>query len=97
MVADLAPVLGASSLHLERTDTMATAATRAPRGTKTLSQAFFTAAAALNEDKRPAAIKAALTSIRLEMKAKELKARAAKAKARAAAGKPPLGRPARAA
>jgi hypothetical protein len=76
---------------------MATAATRAPRGTKNLSQAFFAAAESINEEKRPAAIKAALASIRLELKAKQLKERAAKAKARAAQGKRPVGRPAKAA
>jgi hypothetical protein len=76
---------------------MATTTTRAPRGTKALSQAFFAAAASIEEEKRPAAIKAALASIRLELKAKQDTTKVARAKARAVAGKRPLGRPAKAA
>ena len=74
---------------------MASVSPRAPRGTRILSQAFFEAAEAIQEEKRPAAMKAALASIRLELKAKQLKAKIARARMRAAAGKRPIGRPAK--
>jgi hypothetical protein len=66
---------------------MATATTsaRAPRGTKALTQAFFSAAAAIPEPQRAAVIKAALSGIRDELKAVREKAAAAKAKSKSAA------------
>ena len=70
----------------------ATTANRAPRGTKPVSQAFFTALESIPEASRPAVGKAALTMIRDEMKTRKdkLKAVAAKEKekARAAAASP---------
>jgi hypothetical protein len=66
-----------------------TTTTRAPRGTKNLSLAFFAAADAIKEDKRPAAIKAALASIRGELKATRERAKLAKSRA----GKRGPGRP----
>jgi hypothetical protein len=62
----------------------ATTSTRAPRGIKTLTQAFFGAADAIPEAQRAAVIKAALTAIRNELKADREKAAAAKAKAKSA-------------
>jgi hypothetical protein len=64
-----------------------TTATRAPRGTKPVSQAFFTALAAVPEAARSAVGKAALGMIRDELKARQekIKASAAREKAR----KPP--------
>jgi len=65
-------------------------ATRAPRGTKNLSLAFFAAADAIREDKRPAAIKAALASIRGELKASRERAKLAKSRAgKRGPGRPP--------
>ena len=61
-----------------------TTATRAPRGTKPVSQAFFTALAAVPEAARSAVAKAALAMIRDELKARQekIKASAAREKAR---------------
>jgi hypothetical protein len=76
--------------NLKETCTMpATTTIRAPRGTKNLSLAFFAAADAIKEDKRPAAIKAALASIRGELKASRERAKLAKSRA----GKRGPGRP----
>jgi hypothetical protein len=61
-----------------------TTATRAPRGTKVLTQAFFSAADAIAEPQRAAVVKAALAAIRDELKAIREKAAAAKAKAKPA-------------
>jgi hypothetical protein len=68
--------------NLKETCTMpaTTTTTRAPRGTKNLSLAFFAAADAIKEDKRHAAIKAALASIRGELKASQERAKLAKAR-----------------
>ncbi len=72
----------------------ATNATRAPRGTKPVSQAFFSALESIPEASRSAVAKAALTMIRDEMKMRKdkLKVTAAKEKekekARAAAPAP---------
>ena len=65
-----------------------TTATRAPRGTKPVSQAFFTALAAVPEAARSGVAKAALAMIRDELKARQekIKASAAKEKARKPAG-----------
>jgi len=62
----------------------ATTSARAPRGTKVLTQAFFSAADAIPEPQRAAVIKAALAAIRDELKAVREKALAAKAKAKSA-------------
>jgi hypothetical protein len=62
----------------------AATSTRAPRGTKTLTQAFFGAADAIPEAQRAAVVKATLTAIRNELKADREKAAAAKAKAKSA-------------
>jgi hypothetical protein len=61
-----------------------TIATRAPRGTRPVSQAFFAALDAVPELARPAVAKAAQTMIRDELKARreKIKAIAAKEKAR---------------
>ncbi len=61
-----------------------TTATRAPRGTKPVSQAFFTALAVVPEAARNVVAKAALIMIRDELKARreKIKAVAAKEKAR---------------
>jgi hypothetical protein len=60
-----------------------TVSSRLPRGTKPVSQAFFTALEAVPEASRIAVAKAAYAMIREEMKAQrdKLKARAAKEKA----------------
>jgi hypothetical protein len=77
----------------------ATTPARSPRGTKFLTQAFFSAAGEIPEAQRAAVVKAALTAIRDQMKASREKATLAKAKAKgktAAAPKQPmkkLGRP----
>jgi hypothetical protein len=63
---------------------MALGATRALRGTKTLTHAFFDAAEAIPVDRRPAVVKAALASIRDELKATRDKAKLAKAEDAAA-------------
>ncbi len=68
-----------------------TPATRAPRGTKILTQAFFAAADEIPEAQRAAVVKAALAAIRDELKNDREKAKIAKAKipakAKTAAGK----------
>ena len=64
---------------------MALQATRALRGTKTLTAAFFNAADSIPINRRPAVVKAALASIRDELKAAREKARVAKAKVAAPA------------
>ncbi len=59
---------------------MALGAARALRGTRTLTRAFFDAAESIPVDRRPAVVKAALVSIRDELKAIRDKAKLAKAK-----------------
>ena len=68
---------------------MAIQAVRALRGTKTLTQAFFNAADVIPLDKRPAVVKAALSSIRDELKNAREKAKLAKSKVA-----PPVKKPA---
>jgi hypothetical protein len=63
--------------------TKATTSARAPRGTKILTQAFFSAAEEIPEPQRGEVIKAALASIRDALKATREKAKAVKAKAKA--------------
>jgi hypothetical protein len=63
----------------------ATVSTRAPRGTKTLTQAFFSAAESIPDAQRLAVVKAALAAIRDQIKNDREKSRAATAKARARA------------
>ena len=58
----------------------ATTATRAPRGTKPVSQAFLTALDSIPEMSRAAVAKAALTMIRDEMKSRKEKLKVATAK-----------------
>jgi len=62
----------------------ATVATRAPRGTKTLTQAFFSAADGIPESQRGAVVKAALAAIRDQLKQDREKVKVAKAKVRGA-------------
>jgi hypothetical protein len=69
----------------------AAASSRAPRGTKVLAQAFFSAAEEIPEGQRDAVVKAALASIRDTLKEAREKAKTAKAKAKA--DKPSRGRP----
>ncbi len=69
-----------------------TTASRAPRGTKTLKQAFFSAADSVPQAQRDGVIKAALAAIRDELKADKEKARAAKARAKT---KPAKSKPAK--
>ena len=57
---------------------------RAPRGTRTVAQAFFQAAEEIPEDRRPDVVKAALSLIRDQIKEAREKARAAKQKRSAA-------------
>jgi hypothetical protein len=64
----------------------ATATDRAPRGTKVLAQAFFTAADGIPDDRRDAVVKAALALIREQLKDVRDKAKAAKAKHAGAKG-----------
>jgi hypothetical protein len=76
----------------------AATSTRAPRGTKILAKAFFTAAEEFPEAQRAEVIKAALVAIRDELKVAREKAAAAKAKAKgkkvtAVAPKKKIGRP----
>jgi hypothetical protein len=61
-----------------------TTSVRAPRGTRVLTQAFFSAADAIPEPHRAAVVKAALAAIRNELKAAREKAAAAKVKAKSA-------------
>lgn len=70
----------------------ATATNRAPRGTKILSQAFFSAADGIPEAQRAAVVKAALAAIRDEVKNTRDKAKVAKAKAKAQVAKKPAAR-----
>ena len=63
--------------------TKATPSARAPRGTKILTQAFFSAAEEIPEPQRDEVVKAALASIRDALKATREKAQAVKAKAKA--------------
>ena len=62
-------------------------ATRAPRGTKPVAQAFFTALDTIPEATRVAVSKAALVMIRDEMKVAKEKVKATAVKAKAAAAK----------
>jgi len=66
----------------------ATSAIRAPRGTKTLKQAFFSAADSVPEAQRGAVVKAALAAIRDELRAGKERARIAKGKLKAKTAKP---------
>jgi hypothetical protein len=75
----------------------ATATSRAPRGTKTLTQAFFSAADSVPEAQRAAVVKAALAAIRDELRNTRDKAKIAKAKARAKSAKRPAARGAKSA
>lgn len=50
-----------------------TSRVRAPRGTKTLTQAFFSALADIPEDRRDAVAKAAQSAIREELQARRVK------------------------
>src|SRR3954465_11853668 len=61
----------------------AAASSRAPRGTRVLTQAFFSAAEEVPEGQRDAVVKAALASIRDMLKEAREKAKVAKAKAKA--------------
>jgi hypothetical protein len=74
-----------ANIRIEIEMATATTSIRAPRGTKALTQAFFSAAAATPEPQRAAVIKAALSGIRTELKTVREKASAAKAKAKSAA------------
>ena len=66
---------------------MAIQATRALRGTKTLTRAFFDAADTIPLDRRPAVVKAALASIRDELKMAREKAKLTKSKVTSTATK----------
>jgi hypothetical protein len=59
---------------------MALQTTRALRGTRTLTRAFFDAADTISLDRRPAVVKAALASIRDELRMAREKSKATKAK-----------------
>lgn len=65
---------------------------RAPRGTKTLTQAFFSAADGIPETQRAAVIKAAVAAIRDQLKEVREKAKAVKVKAKEKASKASAGR-----
>lgn len=65
----------------------ATSGARAPRGTKTLIQAFFSAADSIPEATRADVVKAALAAIRDQLKDVRDKAKVAKAKAKEKAAK----------
>ena len=67
----------------------ATPTPRAPRGTKTLIQAFFSAADGIPEAQRADVIKAAVAAIRDQLKDDREKAKVAKAKVKAKSGKAP--------
>ena len=67
---------------------MAIQAVRALRGTKTLTQAFFNAADSIALERRPAVVKAALSSIRDELKTAREKAKLAKSKVASPVKKP---------
>jgi hypothetical protein len=66
----------------------AAASSRAPRGTRVLTQAFFSAADEIPESQRDAVVKAALASIRDTLKEAREKTKTAKA----TAGRPSRGR-----
>src|SRR3954468_10501192 len=68
----------------------AAASSRAPRGTRVLTQAFFSAAEEIPEGQRDAVVKAAFASIRDTLKETREKAKAAKAKTKTS--KQPRGR-----
>jgi hypothetical protein len=70
----------------------ATATARAPRGTKILAQAFFTAADAVPEAQRDGVVKAALALIREQLKDARDKAKVAKEKLKAKGAKGPATR-----
>ena len=70
---------------MAKADTMAA---RAPRGTKPVSQAFFTALEQIPEASRAAVAKSALTLIRDEMKTRREKLKLAAAKEKEKARKP---------
>jgi hypothetical protein len=57
---------------------------RALRGTKTLTRAFFEAAETISADRRPAVVKAALASIREDLKSEREKVKLAKLKSKEA-------------
>jgi hypothetical protein len=65
----------------------ATTSTRAPRGAKTLAQAFFTAADSIPDAQRAGVVKAALSVIRGQLKDVKDKAKAAKIKVKEKAAK----------
>jgi hypothetical protein len=67
----------------------ATVATRAPRGTKTLTQAFFSAAAGIPEIQRSVVVKAALAAIRDQLNEDRERVKATKAKAKLKTAKTP--------
>jgi hypothetical protein len=64
-----------------------TTSTRAPRGAKTLTQAFFNAADGIPDAQRADVVKAALTAIRNQLKEVKDKAKIAKMKAKEKAAK----------
>lgn len=66
-----------------------TTSSRAPRGTKPVSQAFFTALEAIPDASRAAVAKAAIVMIRDEMKARKDKLKLAAAKEKARKPAPP--------
>jgi TRAP-type C4-dicarboxylate transport system substrate-binding protein len=68
------------------------AATRAPRGTKVLAQAFFSAADGIPDDRRDAVVKAALALIREQLKEVRDRAKVAKEKMKAKGAKAPAAR-----
>jgi hypothetical protein len=67
----------------------AEATSRAPRGTKVLMKAFFTAADEIPGPQRDAVVRAALAGIRDELKAVREKGNAAKAKTHASDARAP--------
>jgi hypothetical protein len=77
-------ICGDEGIRNEIDMTQSATSARAPRGTKVLTQAFFSAADAIPEPQRTTVIKAALAAIRDDLKAVREKAAAAKIKAKAA-------------
>src|SRR3954468_11322174 len=71
----------------------AAASSRAPRGTRTLTQAFFSAAEEIPDGQRDGVVKAAFAAIRDTLKEAREKAKTAKTKAKA--DKPSRGRTAK--
>jgi hypothetical protein len=67
-------------------------ATRAPRGTKILAQAFFSAADEIPDDRRDAVVKAALALIRDQLKDARDKSKVVKEKIKARGAKAPAKR-----